>query len=202
MREIKTDKYGPAAKALIDRARAEGRPDSLFFGPPIEAVRAELATLTDENISQSKKVRMPHDAACLKSALWLRFDFMAESHGISQQIATPSGSYWHAILHRREVDNGAREGGLPPRDNARYWFSRVGDHPIFTELLADAKELVGPSPSPNLRELVSGNAWDPDAMISLCTSPRDQATNRVLLEIQCREWDLLFDYNFGKAFAR
>lgn len=202
MREIKTDKYGPAAKVLIDRARAEGRPGTLFFGPPLEAARTELAALTDENISQAKKVRMPHDAACLKSALWLRFDFMAESHGLSQQIATPGGSYWHAILHRREVDTGAREGGLPPRDNARYWFSRVGEHPIFPELLADAKELAGPNPSQALLELVSPSAWDPDIMIALCTSPQDQATTRALLEIQRREWDLLFDHNFGKAFAR
>ncbi|MCW8133429.1 MAG: hypothetical protein KIS92_24005 [Planctomycetota bacterium] len=202
MREIKTDRYGPAAKALIDRARQEGRPKTLFFAAPAEAARADLHALTDATISKDKKVRMPHDAECLKSALWLLYDFMPESHGVSQKVATPSGSYWHAILHRREVDTGAREGGLPPRDNARYWFSRVGEHPIFSELIRDAREIAGAQPPEALKELVTHDAWDPDVMVKLCTSPQDGETTRLLLEIQRREWEILFDHNFEKAFAR
>lgn len=202
MREIKTDRYGPAAKELIERARSEGRPKTLYFSAPVEESRAQLSALTHQTVSQNKKVRMPHDADCLLSALWLLYDFMPESHAVSQKVATPSGSYWHAILHRREVDTGRHEGGLPPRENAKYWFSRVGEHPIFAELMQDAQEIAGPSPSESLRELVGYDAWEPDTMVKLCTSPQDKETTRVLLEIQRREWELLFDHNFEKAFAR
>lgn len=202
MREIKTDRYGPAAQELIDRARSEGRPKTLFFDAPAEDARGRLTALSDQTISKDKKVRMPHDAECLKSALWLLFDFMNESHGVSQKVATPSGSYWHAILHRREVDTGKHEGGLPPRENAKYWFSRVGEHPIFPELIRDAQAIAGAKPPSVLKELVAHDAWEPDVMVKLCTSPQDKETTRILLEIQRREWDLLFDYNFEKAFAR
>jgi hypothetical protein len=42
-------------------------------------------------------------AAC-RAALWLAFDFLDESHAVSQELDTPEGSYWHGLLHRREPD--------------------------------------------------------------------------------------------------
>ena len=58
--------------------------------------------------------------ACL-AGLWLRFDFLDESHKLSQEIETPTGSFWHAIVHRREGDFG----------NSTYWWRRVGNHPAL-----------------------------------------------------------------------
>ncbi len=58
--------------------------------------------------------------ACL-AGLWLRFDFLDESHKISQGIETPTGSFWHAIMHRREGDFA----------NSKYWWRRVGKHPAL-----------------------------------------------------------------------
>src|SRR5947209_3766436 len=58
--------------------------------------------------------------ACL-GGLWLRFDFLDESHKISQEIETPTGSFWHAIMHRREGDFA----------NSKYWWRRVGKHPAL-----------------------------------------------------------------------
>ena len=49
--------------------------------------------------------------ACL-AGLWLYHDFLDESHSISQEIATSTGSFWHGIMHRRE----------PDPSNAKYWF--------------------------------------------------------------------------------
>src|SRR5207245_11135 len=59
-------------------------------------------------------------AACVRSGLYLRFNFLDESHTISQGIHTVEGSYWHAIMHRRE----------PDYSNAKHWFRKVGQHPV------------------------------------------------------------------------
>ncbi|MBC7782650.1 MAG: hypothetical protein H7144_02330, partial [Burkholderiales bacterium] len=39
-------------------------------------------------------VKSPDDAAALLSGLWLWHDYLDESHNISQQIQTESGSFW------------------------------------------------------------------------------------------------------------
>ena len=134
---------------------------------------------------------MPHDAQALQAALWLLFDFMKESHDISQAIATPSGSYWHGILHRRE----------PDAFNAKYWMARVGEHPIFPELLSDAKEIAAHAPDQIGDKLNELKSWDAAWFTDRCCAEAEPSVTEALLEIQRREWALLFDYNFGKAFA-
>ncbi len=192
MRTIERDDYGPAARALIERALAESRPRAFIFGPPCSEARAGLQALTDQTVSKNRRARMPHDAQALQAALWLLFDFMTESHDISQQIATPSGSFWHGILHRRE----------PDAFNAKYWMARIGEHPIFSELLNDAREIAGSVPALASAELAGKTSWDAAWFVDRCCSaPESDAVRDALLEIQRREWTLLFDHNFRKAFA-
>ena len=40
------------------------------------------------------------EASGLLAGLWLYFDWLDESHRISQSIDTPTGSFWHESLHR------------------------------------------------------------------------------------------------------
>jgi hypothetical protein len=56
-------------------------------------------------------------AKAFMSGMWLLFDFLDESHEISQSLPDEWGAYWHGIMHRREPDPG----------NAAYWFRRVRD---------------------------------------------------------------------------
>ncbi len=190
MRSIITESYGPAAIELISRASAANLPRTLVLSKPDESARAALTAMTDQTISKNRRVRMPHDAQALHAALWLRFDFMTESHDISQQIATPSGSYWHGILHRRE----------PDAFNAKYWMARVGEHPVFPELLADAREIAADIPALS-EKLNAMKSWDANWFVDQCCSKPSGELEQSLLEIQRREWSLLFDYNFTKAFA-
>jgi hypothetical protein len=190
MREIVRDNYGPAALELIGRADEQRRPLSLPLGTPERSAEPALRAMTDQTISKNRRVRMPHDAQALHAALWLLFDFMTESHDISQQIATPSGSFWHGILHRRE----------PDAFNAKYWMARVGEHPVFPELLNDARELAAGEPA-LAAKLSALKTWDAAWFVDQCCSPQSAGATEVLLTIQRREWALLFDYNFGKAFA-
>ncbi len=65
---------------------------------------------------------------CIESGILLLWDFLDESHEISQTMegkgSPRTADYWHAIMHRREPDAG----------NASYWFRRVGSHPAFDVL--------------------------------------------------------------------
>src|ERR1041384_5983899 len=57
-------------------------------------------------------------SAWLRGGLYLRFNFLDKSHTVSQGIHSVEGSYWHAIMHRRE----------PDYSNSKYWYRRVPAH--------------------------------------------------------------------------
>ncbi|MEX2215401.1 MAG: hypothetical protein WD768_14810 [Phycisphaeraceae bacterium] len=59
--------------------------------------------------------------APLQAGLWLYVDRLDRSHEISQAMDDATGSFWHAIMHRREGDFG----------NSHYWFRRAGNHPAM-----------------------------------------------------------------------
>src|SRR4028119_687385 len=67
---------------------------------------------------------------CCRAGLLLLNDDLHASHEISQHIETPTGSYWHAIMHRREGD----------AFNSKYWWKRVGEHPAFIRVLDAVSE--------------------------------------------------------------
>ncbi len=111
------------------------------------------------------------------SGLWLYFSCLDESHSLSQEIHTVDGSFWHGIMHRQEPDAG----------NATYWFQKVGKHAVFPALATAARELGYPA----------GNHWDALAFIDYCEEARrrpDSAEEKLALEVQRAEWQLLFHY--------
>ncbi len=164
--------YGPAIAELI----VGDRLNPLGPGTPNHAVRAQL-TAVDIGPMRDRDMAQ----ACV-AGLWLLHNFLDESHTISQDIATPTGSYWHGLMHRRE----------PDASNAAYWFRRVGEHPIFPELAEEANSL-------GLRSLSS--RWDPFVFIDLCEKHRDTGTpdEQTLRRMQRREWEVLFDYCYRAA---
>jgi hypothetical protein len=175
--------YGPTCAALLQPARLA----PLDAGKANPAVRVRLAALTTETPFPSGQVRDRTMADACRAGLWLYHDYFDESHTISQEIETPSGSYWHGVLHRREPDFA----------NAKYWFRRVGKHPIFEALRIAAEQLDGASsvkiPAP----------WDPFWFIDYCeacSSTRDPA-EMLARQIQQREWELLFDYCYRSALG-
>lgn len=118
------------------------------------------------------------------AGLWLYFSCFEECHRVAQEVHTPEGSFWHAILHRQEPDPG----------NAAYWFRRTGTHAVFPQLYTAAEEIVGRYPEAEFRP---GANWDPFAFVMFCERARQQPgspSERAALEIQRAEWQLLFDY--------
>jgi hypothetical protein len=180
--------YGPMFAPLlaIDRRRPLGT------GSPDVAARSALEGLSVESAFRHAKIIDRDMAACCVSGVWLLYDGLDESHTISQGIETPSGSFWHAIMHRREGDF----------SNSKYWLRRVGRHPIFETLGQRAMELAASRGAERAaRQLVSGGAWDAVAFVDLCQAAvrgqKDAAD--LCLDIQQAEWELLFDFCYRAA---
>lgn len=180
--------YGPVCAAFLQDAE----PAALGPGRPDEFVRSALEQLDLRSLAGDRALVDREMAACCISGLWLRHGFLSESHTISQGIPTPSGSYWHGIMHRRE----------PDYDNAKYWFRRVGNHPVFVELHEFARQTAVAQPGlDRLAYLRSADTWSPYAFIDACrvieggTGP-DETTCRLLAEF---EWQRLFDYCYRHA---
>jgi hypothetical protein len=184
--------YGPVFAPLlqIDRRRPleAGRPDS--------DVRSALKNLSVESAFAHARVADHDMAACCISGIWLLHDYLDESHTISQGIDTPSGSFWHAIMHRREGDF----------SNAKYWFRSVGEHPVFAALgerahvaatLRYADSILGET-------CLRDDDWDPFAFVDLCQAvARGQtAACEFCLDVQQAEWELLFDHCFREAIRK
>ncbi len=106
----------------------------------------------------------------LRAGLYLYFDSWDAAHETAQDLETPEGSYWHAIVHRQEPDPG----------NACYWFRLVGRHPIFPDLRDRAAALGLPVKS----------TWDPFSFVEYCAAGDADLAR----EVQLAEWQLLFDH--------
>src|SRR5579872_3370568 len=103
-------------------------------GTPDRSTRDKLKALDDAAFGSRITDRDMADAC--RAGLWLAYNFLDEAQTICQEIETPEGSYWHALVHRREPDHA----------NAAYWFRRVGVHPVFVPLHVAASELAASAP--------------------------------------------------------
>lgn len=158
---------------------------SLGPGTPNASVRQLLQNATPEAVAPDAPSN--ELAACCLSALWLWHDFLDESHEISQDLPSAEGSYWHGIMHRKE----------PDYSNAKYWYRRVGDHPIFPSLLQRVRNITAPK-SRAAQQLADGGDWDPYAFVDLCASAARSGDDTEFSQaVAWAEWELLFDYCYG-----
>jgi hypothetical protein len=186
MDDFDPGRYGPTIAALWppDRLMA------LDHGRPDPELGAKLEALDPERLLAPAAVRDAEMAAACLAGLWLLADDLDRSHRISQGLDSREGSYWHAIMHRREGDYG----------NAKYWFRRVGRHPIHSELARRAHDLARAAGDEKL-ELAP--IWDPDAFVDACAAAcagRSEVMERCQ-RIQQEEWRLLFDHCHRRAIG-
>src|SRR5688572_4541091 len=128
-------------------------------GRPIAALVSRLEDRPLDRIFPDQAIRDHSMAEAVLAGLYLFADDLNASHEISQSIHTPTGSYWHGIMHRREPDYG----------NAKYWFHRVGRHPVHEAVAAAARvSLVEPSGIEEARFLSTQSQWDADRFVDLC----------------------------------
>jgi len=88
------------------------------------ATKQELDQITPAELLAPAAITSADDARLVRAALYLKHGFLEDCHQIAQQVATPTGSYWHGIMHRHEGDIG----------NSHYWYDRVGRHPVLEQI--------------------------------------------------------------------
>ncbi len=133
-------------------------------------------------------------ADLLKAAALLYHDQHDPAHDLVQDLASSDGVVIHAILHRREPDYW----------NAKYWFRRVTDHPLYRRLTSRLAS-AGPSKVADRwrPSLCLADAFDPMAMVEACESLADKSRDSedvlFLRQIQQAEFECLVEHLFNGA---
>jgi hypothetical protein len=183
--------YSPAIRNLVLPPQL----NPLGPGNRAEDARAKLEALRLETAFAPHAVHDTDMAMACLAGLWLYHNYLSDAHFISEDIHTPTGHYWHALIHRREPDFA----------NAAYWFHRVGRHPIFDALRREAAALAAAEPhlEPAARFLVEKAEWDPFAFNDLCAAVLQGKAHceKLCRQIQQREWELLFEYCYRHAIG-
>ncbi len=179
--------YGPVWSPLL---ASQDLPD-LGPGKANPAMRANLEACDLEQAFEGR-IDDHQMARCCLSGAWLLHNFLDESHVISQDIGTSTGSYWHGIMHRRE----------PDFSNAKYWFRRVGDHPIFPSLCDAARHLAAETPGDEAASFLGHQGqWDPFQYVDFCEQclRGRSSASQLCRQVALQEWRLLFDYCYRHA---
>ncbi len=184
---ISPEKLTPAVRDAIESAPIAGLGDT----PKCASTQATIERLID-----STSTNLPPLTPCAISGLWLLAGELDRSHDISQAIDSPTGLYWHGIMHRREGDF----------SNAKYWMRRAAGHPVIAELAnyidvtARAGALASLAPQTS-RTRTAQSLTEPDnlaaSLIDQCKLAVDSQPELVSdLQLICWwEWQLLFQHS-------
>lgn len=118
-----------------------------------------------------------------RAGLLMFNDDIGRAHDIFQVVDTPTSSFWHGIMHRREGDF----------SNANYWWNRAGEHPVFDELHDMILHRVPEFGF--LDELRNASTWIPRAFNEWCErSAQTGESDDALREVQRLEMKLLLEW--------
>jgi len=136
----------------------------LFAALPLDEAMTAIVVTEPVGGEPAQVVESLDLAPELMAGLWLYVDDLDRSHTISQGIDTPTGAFWHGIMHRREGDF----------SNSHYWFRQVGEHPAFENIGFDydPHRIIDEAQATHQSSEVSPN----------------------LVDIQHREWLALFEW--------
>jgi len=115
-----------------------------------------------------------HDG--IKAGLWLYIDELDRSHEISQHMTSPTGSFWHAIMHRLEGDF----------SNAKHWYRKAGAHPAMNHIDLAGGTAAGSNMA----------RYDPIGFVDRVAraNARCERDSPDLVALQHHEWRSLFEW--------
>jgi len=178
---------------VIERLRARNAPE-LYPTQPWDASLSRL--LLDSSVETLFESENMKDLdATVRAGLLLWNDDLSASHTISQGIETPDGSFWHAIMHRREADH----------SNSKYWYHNAGEHSVFPKLREFTTTKCGTDEAGRAfcQSLGRLGEWDYSHYVDACAAVRngDAAHQSLLKQIQLQEIELLLAYCRQKALG-
>ncbi len=127
-----------------------------------------------------------------EAGIWLLAGDLNRSHEVSQNLDTAEGSYWHGIMHRREGDFW----------NAKYWFRKVGPHPVMEQLAQHLISSENTIPLPGSDLLPLRDLFNPTKVAGVLVDSCERALSsqpeqvHVLQLICWLEWQFLFHYGW------
>jgi hypothetical protein len=144
----------------------------------------KLAAVDASSLFENQDVVDWNLAKCCLSGLWLLYNFLDQSHEISQAIKTPEGSYWHGIMHRLEGDYW----------NSKYWHNRAGIHSTDSAMQDFVANEFAHVDDVEFRKLARD--WNQERFVDFCESHHGQAgeLGEICHQIEVRQWQLLFDF--------
>ncbi len=177
------------AQAIQGIKQLLATPETPELGPRPRANVQSAAVLNVKLDSWFREARFPlQQQQLVRSLVLLWHDHLDAAHTISQGIDTPDGSFVHALMHRRE----------PDYFNAKYWWRRVGEHPVFPEIARRVVELLKTRAAGDLAaKILPGGKWNAGAFVDACEtvaaggSPEQTVWLR---EVQRVETEVLLDF--------
>ena len=166
---------GEAYARLVVRRPPEGR--------DAEALYSQIAKLTPDTVLRHP-VKSLLPAKAVLAGLWMWHDFLDESHSISQSLPDPTGSFWHAIMHRREGDF----------SNAKYWYARCRGHKVLNDLAAMLAS------TPSAARFVRAGSFDPDEFVDR-VEENHELRDETLIAVQRLEFEALFTHCVRESLA-
>ncbi|NQZ69083.1 MAG: hypothetical protein HRT89_13550 [Lentisphaeria bacterium] len=153
--------FGPIIETLLNREPAPLVPEAAW--------NKDL----NEQIAQLK----PQDGvdhttwSTAVAGLYLWNDDIHKSHDICQDLPSSTGSYWHAIMHRRE----------PDYPNSKYWFRKVDTHPVYSKVREEVLKLTV-----NDDTLLNAiqEEWDSYAFVDSCEQKADMEFLQAVQELE------------------
>jgi len=181
----------PLVLSLLRQAGPNAYGKLIVAGPTPPSAHQALAGVTPERII-SLPIKNLDDAQAALAGLWLWHDALAESHGISQDLVSPTGSFWHAIMHRLEGDF----------SNAKYWYRRCESHHVIKMMGAIASSLAVELASDRAVAHALGEGWNPLGFVDLVQAVHNKPSDprhEVAVRLQRAEWIGLFNYCVREA---
>jgi hypothetical protein len=153
---------------------------------------ADLSLATPQSLFATRPANESEATAAL-AGLYLWHDYLDDAHELAQRVETPTGSLWHAILHRREGDF----------SNAKYWYARASAHPALEALATAFTSLLRSHPADSrLLRLTVGSTYGAaltDLVQRVHQTPPTDSAHRLAVSLQQQEWRTLFDWTTATA---
>lgn len=182
-------RLSPAAYELLGNPTHLGQ--LVIRAPGDRDAYARLSAM-DPSALITGALKDPDMASAVASGLWLWLGHLDEAHRLAQKIETPTGAFWHAIMHRLEGDF----------SNSKYWLARCGEHPARQAIANNVALVLNDLPADKRLLRLTNGGWNAEYLVDLAQQYHQRMEDPfagVVVTIQQIEWRVLIEYCASSA---